>query len=310
MSVRTSAALAPCLIRPPLLRAGARIAVLGASSPSTLTRLDAGLDTLRFAGLDPVTFETATARGTVFDWLAGTDQQRAADLRKALLDSDIDAIITVGGGYGSQRTLEALDWSGLERVAPKPVVGYSDVTALLEALAARLGWASVMGPMVAEGEFAESYSFNSLQRLLTQDTTQLTMSFPGSVTVRAGRADGVTCGGNLSLLAGSIGTDTAWRPPSGIWLLEDETESPERIDTMLTHLRRAGYFSQAAGIVCGTWHDCGDERVIAEVVRDRLGPLGIPVIEGVNIGHGGQVQSYPIGRSATLDADARTITLH
>lgn len=294
---------------PPLLKHGARIGVLGVSSPSTLPRLGAGLDTLRFAGFEPVLYETATVRGTVFEWLAGTDQQRADDLRTALLDNEIDAVITVGGGYGSQRTLAALDWTGLDAVPPKLVVGYSDVTALLEALASRLDWASVMGPMVAEGEFAESYSFNSLLRLLTQDCTGLTLTFPGASTVHPGRAAGVTCGGNLSLVAGSVGTDTAWIPDRGIWLLEDETESPDRIDTMLTHLRRAGYFDRAAGIVCGTWHDSGDEAVIARVVRDRLGTLGIPVIDGVNIGHGGQVQSYPIGVPASLDADARTLTL-
>lgn len=297
------------LTRPPLLRPGARIAVVGASSPSTLARLEPGLDTLRFAGFEPVPYETATVRGTVFEWLAGTDAQRAADLRAALLDDTIDGIITVCGGYGSQRTLEAMDWTGLEDARPKLVAGYSDVTAVLEALASRLGWSSVQGPMVAEGEFAESYSFGSLLRLLTRDASGLVMSFPDAATVTGGRAEGITCGGNLSLLAGSVGTDTAWIPDGGIWLLEDETESEGRIDTMLTHLRRAGYFARAAGIVCGTWHDSGDQEVLARIVRERLGPLGIPVIDGANLGHGGHVQSYPIGVAATLDADARTVTL-
>nr|WP_291525901.1 LD-carboxypeptidase [Branchiibius sp. NY16-3462-2] len=279
------------------------------SSPSNLDRLDAGLDTLRFAGFEPVEYPTARGRGTRFSWLVGSDTERATDLRNALLDNDIDAIFLVSGGYGSQRTLEALDWTGLEAVSPKLVVGYSDVTGLLEAIASRLGWSSIMGPMVSEHEFAESYSFNSLLRLATTKPVDLVMQFSDARTVTAGQAAGTTCGGNLSLLAGSVGTDTAWIPERGIWLLEDETESPERIDTMLTHLRRAGYFDRAAGIICGTWHDSGDEDVISRVVRDRLGPLGIPTIEGANIGHGGHVQSYPIGVAATLDADARTLTL-
>ncbi|PWJ25827.1 muramoyltetrapeptide carboxypeptidase [Branchiibius hedensis] len=297
------------LRQPPALRAGARIGVLGVSSPSNLDRLEAGYDSLRFAGFEPVEFPTARGRATQFSWLVGTDAERAADLRKALLDSDIDAIFLVSGGYGSQRTLEALDWSGLEATTPKLVVGYSDVTGLLEAVASRLGWSSIMGPMVSEHEFAESYSFNSLIRLATGTHPELVLQFPDAHTVTPGRADGITCGGNLSLLAGSVGTDTAWVPDQGIWLLEDETESPERIDTMLTHLRRAGYFDDAAGIICGTWHDSGDEDVLSRVVRDRLGSLGIPTIDGANIGHGGHVQSYPIGVAATLDADARTLTL-
>ena len=299
----------PALRQPAPLRAGARIAVLGVSSPSNLDRLEAGYDTLRFAGFEPIEYPTARARGTHFTWLAATDAERAADLRNALLDNDIHAIFLVGGGYGSQRTLEALDWSGLDVVTPKLVVGYSDVTGLLEALASRLGWSSIMGPMVSEQEFAESYSFTSLLRLATGPQTDLVVLFPAAGTVTPGRARGITCGGNLSLLAGSVGTDTAWIPERGIWLLEDETESPERIDTMITHLRRAGYFTDAAAIICGTWHDCGDPAVISRVVRNRLGSLGIPVIEDANVGHGGHVQSYPIGVAATLDADARTLTL-
>ena len=297
------------LQHPVRLSPGARIAVLGVSSPSNLERLDAGLDTLRFAGFEPVEYPTARARGTQFSWLVGTDAERATDLRNALLDNDIDAIFLVSGGYGSQRTLEALDWTDLDATTPKLVVGYSDVTGLLEAVASRLGWSSIMGPMVSEHEFAESYSFNSLLRLATGTHADLVMQFPDASTVHPGRAEGVTCGGNLSLIAGSVGTDTAWIPDRGIWLLEDETESPDRIDTMITHLRRAGYFNDAAGIICGTWHDSGDDPVISRVVRDRLGALGIPVIEGANMGHGGHVQSYPIGVPASLDADDRTLTL-
>ena len=91
---------------------------------------------------------------------------RAADLRRALLDDSIAGVLMAGGGYGAQRTLEVMDWTGLEDVAPKVVAGYSDITGILEALAARLGWTSVMGPMVAEQEFSESYSFCSLLRCL------------------------------------------------------------------------------------------------------------------------------------------------
>src|SRR6185312_3536985 len=102
----------------------------------------------RFCGLEPVELPTARARGTQQPFLSGSDAERAADLRAALLDDSIAGVMTVCGGYGSQRMLEVLDWSGLDAVSPKVVVGYSDVTGLLEALASRLGWTSVMGPMV------------------------------------------------------------------------------------------------------------------------------------------------------------------
>ncbi len=122
-------------------------------------------------------------------------------------------MLTVGGGYGSQRMLEVMDWSGLDAVEPKVVVGYSDVTGLLEALASRLGWSSVMGPMVSSGEFRESYSFASLWRCLSSPERYDRLEFRGARTLAGGVASGVTAGGNLSLLTGSVGTTTSWMPP-------------------------------------------------------------------------------------------------
>jgi hypothetical protein len=154
------------LRRPRALRAGDRVAVLTASSPANADRLLVGLDALRFAGLDPVVYASAREPGTVRHYLAGTEALRAADLRSALLDESIAGILVASGGYGAQRTLEAMDWTGIDAVAPKVVVGYSDVTAVLEAMATKLGWTSLMGPMVSESEFAEAYSFSSLLRCL------------------------------------------------------------------------------------------------------------------------------------------------
>jgi muramoyltetrapeptide carboxypeptidase len=123
-----------------------------------------------------------------------------------------------------------------------------------------------------------------------------------------GTTEGVTAGGNLSLLRGSVGTSTAWTPPGGIVLLEDENEDAPRTDIMLTHLRRAGYFDRASAVVAGTFTNSGDEEGLQRVLDDRLADLGVPVITGANLGHGGHVQTWPIGVRARLDADARTVT--
>lgn len=297
------------LRRPPRLRPGDRVALLTPSSPSNIERIDEGIDVLRFCGLEPVEFPTARARATQQPFLAATDEDRATDLRAALLDDSIAGVLTVGGGYGSQRMLEMFDWTALDAVAPKVVVGYSDVTGLLEALASRLGWSSVMGPMVSEGEFRESYSFSSLWSCLASPDRYGPLSFPKGRTLTGGTAEGLTAGGNLSLLTGSVGTSTTWTPPSGIVLVEDEQEDPPRTDIMLTHLRRAGFFDRAAAVVAGTFTNSGDDDGIRAVLDDRLGDLGIPVITGANLGHGGHVQTWPIGVRARLDADARTVTL-
>lgn len=296
------------LRRAPALRPGDRVGVLSASSPANLERLPVGLDTLRFAGLEPVVFTTARERGTHHHWLAGSDDLRAADLRAGLLDDSLAGLMFAGGGYGAQRTLEAMDWTGLDRLDPKIIVGYSDVTAILEAVAAKLGWASLMGPMVAESEFAESYSFTSLLRCLMTPELVTTMRFEGATTVTPGTVSGVTVGGNLSLVAGSIATDTSWPARAGILLLEDEQEDDARIDTMITQLRRSGYLDGVAGVIAGTWNNCGTVDQINPVLQDRLGSLGVPMIAWANLGHGGHVQTFPVGVRAELDADAHTLT--
>ncbi len=282
--------------------------MLSASSPANLDRLAVGLDTLTFAGLRPVLSSTARERGTRHHYLAGGDELRAAELREALLDDSIAAIMFAGGGYGAQRTLEAMVWDGLDRVPPKVLVGYSDVTAILEAVAAKLGWASLMGPMVAESEFAESYSFGSLLRCLMTPEQVGTIRFDAATTVVGGVARGVTVGGNLSLVSGSIGTETSRPASGGIVLLEDEDEDDARIDVMITQLRRSGYLDGVSAIICGTFHDCGTVEQVHPVLVDRLGDLGVPMIAWANLGHGGHVQTFPLGVPAELDADARTLT--
>jgi muramoyltetrapeptide carboxypeptidase len=303
-----TAGLAAQLRRPPALRPGDRVAVLSVSSPANLDRLAVGLDTLAFAGLRPVVSTTAEQRGTVHHYLAGGDELRATELRTALLDDSIAGILFAGGGYGAQRTLEAMSWAGLDQARPKVLVGYSDVTGILEAVAVKLGWTSLMGPMVSESEFAESYSFTSLLRCLMSPEQVEPLRFESATTVTGGVARGVTVGGNLSLVSGSIGTDTSRPARGGIVLLEDEDEDDARIDVMITQLRRSGYLDGVSGIICGTFHDCGTVEQVHPVLADRLGGLGVPMIAWANLGHGGHVQTFPLGVAAELDADSRTLT--
>lgn len=296
------------LVRPPRLKLGDRVALLTPSSPPGIKGLEEGLDILRFSGVEPVEYPSARAKGSLHAHLAGTDAERAADLREALLDDSIAGILSVGGGYGSQRMLEVFDWSGLDAAQPKVVAGYSDVTALLEAVASRLGWSSVMGPMVASSELREAYSFSSYWTCLTDPERYGPLKFARGRTLVGGTAEGLTTGGNLSLIAGSLGTSTSWTPPSGIILLEDEQEDAPRVDTMLTHLRRSGYFANAAAVVTGRFTSSDSKTKVRSVLASRLSDLGVPVFTDANLGHGGHVQTWPIGLRACLDADAHTVT--
>ena len=298
------------LHRPPALRPGDRVAVLCASSPVTnLDALHAGLDTLRFAGLEPVLYPSATEPGTFRDYLAGDDELRAADLTKALGDPAIRGIIFAKGGYGAQRTLELVEWDSL-RGKPKVLAGFSDVTAILEAAAVRLGWASLFSPMVAITADAAHYSVTSLLRTLLRPEQATELSFPDAVTHTPGVAAGVTTGGTLALIASSLGTPTsAGTAAGGILLLEDVDEEDYRIDRMLTQLRRSGYLDGVSGIITGAFSNCGDPAAIGAILAERLGDLGVPMINWATVGHGGRFQTFPIGIAAELDAGARTLRL-
>jgi muramoyltetrapeptide carboxypeptidase len=294
------------LARPPALRPGDRVAVLSASSPPNQERLAVGLDALRFAGLEPVVYPSAQDGGTLRRYLAGDDALRAGDLTSALTDSSIAGIVFACGGSGAQRTLAALDWSKLSGLAPKVLAGYSDVTAVLEAMALRLGWASLHSSMVC---FFDAYEFASMLRNLMTPDRACALTFPAASTVVGGVARGITCGGNLTVLTASLGTDTSWPARGGIWMVEDESEDDYRVDRMLTQLRRSGYLDGVAGIVTGSFVNCGEPADIQAILEERLGSLGVPMISGANLGHGGQNQTYPIGVTAELDADTRSVRL-
>jgi muramoyltetrapeptide carboxypeptidase len=300
------------LARPRALKEGDRVAVLCASSPVEPDALAAGLDALRFAGLHPVTYPSAHDPGTMRRYLAGDDAMRAGDLRSALTEPGIAGILFARGGSGAQRTLEAMNWDGLSPesgMPPKALAGYSDVTAVLEAVAVRLGWASVFGPNIAISEGASHYSFGSLLRTLMRPDQATMIQYPRAVTVIPGLARGVTTGGTLSLLASSLATGTSRPARGGILLLEDVNEEDYRIDRMLTQLRRSGYLDGVAGIVAGTFTGCGPPEAIQDILAERLGSLGVPMIAWANVGHGSQFQAFPYGIAAELDAGPATLRL-
>jgi muramoyltetrapeptide carboxypeptidase len=282
--------------------------VLCASSPAPPDLLATGLDALAFAGLEPVVYPSVHDPGTLRPYLAGDDRMRAIDLTSALTDPTIAGILLARGGSGSQRTLAALDWASFANVSPKVVVGYSDVTAILEALAVKLGWASVHGPNVVIGDEADPhYTLASLLRTLLTPERACQLAFPDALTVNPGSAVGRTLGGNLTLLTSSLATDTSLPASGGILLLEEESEADYRIDRMLTQLLRSGYLDGVAGIVTGTFTNCGPAEQIGAVLAERLAPLGVPMISWANIGHGGHSQTFPLGVAARLDADAHTL---
>lgn len=296
------------LDRPRRLRRGDRVAVVAPSGHIDAGRLDRGVAVLRSWGLDVRVGGSVLARTRHH---AGGDAERAADLQAAWCDPGVAAVLCARGGSGAARLVDRLDWAAMRAAGPKVLVGFSDVTVLHEAVAHHLGLVSLFGPMPASAVFA-----GPAPDPLTADHLRRTLFDPQSVRVLAadttachvgGRARGVTVGGTLALLANTVGTAES-RPAGGaVVVLEDIAEPAYRLDSMLTQLLRTGWFDEVAGVVLGSFTDCGDEAV--ETVVERLEVLGVPLVSGLPFGHGVPQLTVPLGVEADLDADAGTLTM-
>ncbi|MEY7976775.1 LD-carboxypeptidase [Streptomyces pilosus] len=298
------------LRRPARLAPGARVAVVAPSGPVPEDRLMAGLDVLRGWGLDPVVAPHVLGRHDGFRYLSAGDADRAADLQSAWCDPAVDAVICARGGYGVQRMVDSLDWEAMRAAGPKVFVGFSDITALHEAFAVRLGLVTLHGPMAAGLDFVKSArAQDHLRATLLAPETVRTLVSDGTPLV-PGRARGVTLGGCLSLLAADRGTPHA-RPSAhgGLLCLEDVGEETYRLDRDLTQLLRAGWLDGVHGLLLGSWAQCEPYEGVRALLADRLGGLGVPVAEQFGFGHCDDALTVPFGVAAELDADAGTLTL-
>lgn len=298
-------------LRPPALSQGDRVAVLSPAGPLPEERGDdlaRGLERLRAWGLRPELSPHAKDRS---GYLAGSDADRASDLQAALDDPAVRGIFCVRGGYGCTRILPRLDWSGF-RKAPKALVGYSDVTALLAAAHAA-GVVGFHGPMVATSRgLAMGPAAAEQQRALLFDAERAPAlpASEGAVahTLVAGEAEGELVGGNLSLVSAVVGTPAEVSARDRILFLEDVDERPYSVDRMLTQLRQAGCLDGVRAIALGDF-GYGDEtadavrRHMTPVFLDRLGDLGVPVAFGFPFGHCPRSWTLPVGGAARLRAD-------
>ena len=293
--------------RPERLRAGDRVAVVAPAGPLDGERLELGTKYLLGWGIEVEVMPSALARDERLPYLAGDDRARAADFRAAWLDPSFKAVFAGRGGYGVQRLLQHLD---LEELAPvdKILVGFSDITALHEVFNAR-GLVTVHSPMAAGiGQLRVQESHDRLRDLLfAPESIEDLLAPTGARTVVAGTAEGRLLGGNLALLAASLGTPT-FAQPAGIVLLEDVGEDGYRVDRMLTQLLRAGWFDQVTGLVIGDFSMEAERDLVADVIRERLEPLGLPMVEGAAIGHEDLNLAVPLGLPVRLDATAGTLT--
>lgn len=266
---------------------------------------------LRKLGLVPLPgANAAQKRG----YLAGSDADRAADFNAAARDKNVRGIFALRGGYGTMRILDAIDYAALQ-ADPKVLLGYSDLTALLNAVTRKTGLVTFHGPVAALSEFTDD-EVRWLKAAIMNPHPMGEMRDDSARMLTGGTAHGRIVGGNLSLIAALEGTPYAIDTNGAILLIEEVEEAPYRIDRMLTQLRLSGALQRCAGIIGGGWTNCdvAEDHVYAgmrlhEVLQDRLGDLGIPVLLDVPSGHIDQQWTLPIGAHATLEASSRTLTI-
>ncbi len=287
-------------VRPRRLAAGDTVRVVAPSGPARPDRVAAGVEVLESWGLR-VQLADGVGRGGPLRYLAASDEQRAADLQQAWCDPEVAAVWATRGGYGAQRLLDLVDIPVMAAAAPRLLVGYSDVTALHRAIGTRLGVASLHGPGVAAlGELSADARARLRETVMAGAGTEL----GGSWLVPAQEeVSGPLVGGNLAVLAGSIGTPEAGSARGSIALLEDVNEPPYRIDRLLTQLVRSGWMRGVRAVVCGDFTRCGEPALVEDVLRDRLGALGVPVLVGLPIGHGVDNAPVLLGARAEVRVD-------
>jgi muramoyltetrapeptide carboxypeptidase len=315
------------VIRPKALRKGATVALVAPASPaSDPENVHVAEDVMRSLGFVPKAMPNA-AKATMY--LAGTDQERAADVNAAFADPSVDAVWCLRGGYGSSRILPYLDYETI-RKNPKAFIGYSDITAPLNAIHRMTGLVTFHGPTSADNQ--TDFTLSELKKVLTETTAAGSIAAPPPPVAKEafaerenrlrrivpGRAKGPLVGGNISVFATLVGTPFEPDLKGRILFLEEVGEEPYRIDRWLTHFLLTGRLQGLAGIVLGKFHDCGPKEFHAsfngtwswqQVCADRLGGLGIPVLAGLRFGHVPDKATLPLGVTAELDVDKGTLTL-
>ena len=295
------------LTLPRALPPNGHIAVCAISGPSKMERVRLGAERLQRRG-----YRVSLAPNidhNVRDYLAGPDDERLEELNRFLNSAEFDAFFFARGGYGAMRILDRIDYGAIRR-NPRPIVGFSDLTALHQAAAVLANVASFHGPML-NLDF-----FNGLSPGIEQwfwsmlgGDAPLTHRFERQQVVRDGEAEGILFGGCLSLTTALTGTPYDFWIDDGIWFWEDVDEPLYRLDRMLTHLRLSGRFQTIRGVLIGKLKGCGSPAEIDALLHETFDFYGVPVVRDLPFGHQGDNLLMPIGAPVQLSTSNRTLTV-
>jgi muramoyltetrapeptide carboxypeptidase len=292
--------------KPKALRAGSRLRVIAPASPGDDSAEVRGLAELAQLGFLVERRQAAAAEG----YFSATTAGRRAELVRALTDEQVDGVISLRGGYGSNYLLD--DSLDAELRDPKCLIGFSDLTSLQIYLWQKRRWTSVYGAMVAAGLAAgagsqRGYGKESFLNAIGKSGGPWSVRLQGEV-LTGGEATGRLLGGCITLVETTLGTPWELDTQDAILLLEDRGMKPWQVDRALMHLKQAGKFAEVRGIVLGDFPDCDPPIKGSPGVRDVclriLGPLGVPIVFGAPVGHTQRAMlTLPLGVQTRLRAD-------
>ena len=283
------------------LKIGDRIGVCAPSGSFDPEKLKQGSHVLKDLGFKVTIPEEIFQKKR---YLAGDDEMRADVINRLFSDPDIDGIICARGGFGAMRTLEYINWAVVAQ-NPKPFVGFSDNTALLLAIAGETGHMSIHGPNLTSLAAASKETMDSFYRVLTG--TFDTIRISDGKTIHPGRCSGVLKGGNMAVISHLSGTRYQPDFTHAVLFLEDINEPAYKIDRMMTQMKMGGVFDGVRGVVTGSFEGCDNQGYIDEILFEIFAQSHIPVLSGLESGHGKNNLSLCMGGSIQMDTQTASI---
>lgn len=298
------------LIKPERLKKGDTVGIIAPASPPNKENLERGL---KFIEAIELNYKLGKSLYQEYGYLAGSDEDRLADLHGMFLDDEVKGIICAGGGYGTGRIASSIDYETIQK-NPKVFWGYSDITFLHTAIRQQAGLVTFHGPMIASDlgkEDANLISKEQFLQLFSPAELRYTTELSLLEEMIAGKAKGELVGGNLSLLASTMGTSYEIDTFGKILLIEDINEEPRAVDRMLNQLYMGGKLQGAAGIIVGDFNNCVPERELSlsldEVLDHYIKLAGKPAMKGFKMGHCSPHIAVPFGTEAQMDTDTKTL---
>ena len=288
--------------KPNKLNKGDKVALITPSGFATKEKIDIAIENIKSLGLEVIYSEKIFAQ---YGYLAGTDDERLADLHQAFENDDIKAIFCIRGGYGATRLLPKINFD-LILENSKLLVGFSDITVLHNAFFHKTGLIGVHG-IVASSKFTD-YTRNQLKNILFDNLQTYNLPCQWNNIVAHGSGKGISIGGNLSLLVSLIGTEYLPSFENKVVFIEDVAEAPYKIDRMLTHLLTATDLKNAEAVIFGTFYKCEQKEntlTVEQIIEEKFENFEKPVLTNINFGHIENACIFPIGVEICVNTEMK-----